>query len=68
MGLKDILLAADLIDCKPDEICFFGIQTKDISMSMTLSQEVADNFYKLEDAVSKEIRLFITNATQESEQ
>lgn len=68
MGLKDILLAADLIDCKPDEIVFFGIQTKDISMSMTLSQEVEDNFSRLEDAVSKEIGLFLTNATRESEQ
>lgn len=56
MGLKDILLAAELIECKPPEIVLFGIQTKDISMDMKLSPEVEKNMDKLQDVVSSEIK------------
>ncbi len=55
MGLKDILLTAELIDCKPKEIVLYGIQTKSIEMEMALSDEVRGNLPKLIDNVSKEI-------------
>lgn len=55
MGLKDILLAAELIDCRPKEIVLYGIQTKSIEMEMTLSEEVKANLPKLIDNVTKEI-------------
>lgn len=55
MGLKDILLAAELIDCRPKEIILYGIQTKSIEMEMTLSEEVKANLPKLTDNVTKEI-------------
>lgn len=56
MGLKDILLAAELIDCKPPEIVLFGIQTKDISMDMKLSPEVEKNINRLQEVVYSEIK------------
>ncbi|MGC8924523.1 MAG: HyaD/HybD family hydrogenase maturation endopeptidase [Calditerrivibrio sp.] len=55
MGLKDILLAAELIDCRPSDIVLFGIQTKNIDMEMNLSEEVKSNLPKLLVHVSKEI-------------
>ncbi|MEF3255470.1 MAG: HyaD/HybD family hydrogenase maturation endopeptidase [Deferribacterales bacterium] len=58
MGLKDILLTAELIDCKPKDIVLFGIQTKDINMDMTLSKEVSDNISRLEKYVIEEIENF----------
>lgn len=58
MGLKDILLTAELIDCKPKDIVLFGIQTKDINMDMTLSKEVSENISRLEKYVIEEIENF----------
>jgi len=55
MGLKDILLTAELVGCRPDEVVLYGIQTKDINMDMTLSDEVNVNLGKLLEHVSNEI-------------
>jgi hydrogenase maturation protease len=55
MGLKDILFAADLIDCKPNEIVLFGIQYQSIQFDQTLSEPVKKNLNKLEKEVEKEI-------------
>ncbi|MCX8084328.1 MAG: HyaD/HybD family hydrogenase maturation endopeptidase [Calditerrivibrio sp.] len=55
MGLKDILLTAELIGCKPSKITLFGIQTKSIQMDMSLSDEVKNSLNKLLKHVIQEI-------------
>lgn len=57
MGLKDILLAAELIDQRPEDIVLFGIQVKSINMNMTLSDEVSKNLSKLKENVLKELNI-----------
>ncbi len=61
MGLKDILFAADMIDCKPKEIVLFGIQYETIELAQTLSDNVKNNLNKLESEVEKEIGKSIDN-------
>ena len=61
MGLKDILFAADLIDCKPPEIVLFGIQYESIDLEQKLSDAVKNNLEKLQFEVEKEIRKSIDN-------
>lgn len=55
MGLRDILLAAELTGKMPAEIVLFGIQTESIQMEMTLSERILKNIEKLKEHVSKEI-------------
>ena len=57
MGLKDILLAAELLDQRPEDIVLFGIQVKSINMNMTLSDEVSKNLSKLKEHVLKELNI-----------
>jgi len=57
MGLKDILLAAELLDQRPKDIVLFGIQVKSINMNMTLSDEVSKNLSKLKEHVLKELKI-----------
>lgn len=57
MGLKDILLAAELLDQRPKDIVLFGIQVKSINMNMTLSDEVSKNLSKLKEHVLKELNI-----------
>jgi hydrogenase maturation protease len=57
MGLKDILLAAELIDQRPEDIVLFGIQVKSINMNMTLSEEISKNLSKLKENVLKELNI-----------
>ena len=61
MGLKDILFAADLIDCKPSEIVLFGIQYESINLEQKLSDAVKNNLAKLQFEVEKEIKKSIDN-------
>ncbi len=61
MGLKDILFAADLIDCKPLEIVLFGIQYESINLEQKLSDTVKNNLAKLQFEVEKEIKKSIDN-------
>jgi len=57
MGLKDILLAAELIDDRPEEIVLFGIQIGSIQMNMTLSDNVKKNMQKLKSKVIEELNI-----------
>lgn len=57
MGLKDILLAAELLEQRPEDIVLFGIQVKSINMNMTLSDEVSKNLSKLKEHVLKELNI-----------
>lgn len=55
MGLKDLLITAELADSRPPHIVFFGIQTGSIEMNMTLTPPVAKNMQKLRSAVTSEV-------------
>lgn len=55
MGLKDILLAAELSGKLPDEIVLFGVQIRNIQMEMTLSKEISEKIDKLKENILKEI-------------
>ncbi|MBZ4672403.1 hydrogenase maturation protease [Deferribacterales bacterium Es71-Z0220] len=57
MGLKDILLAAELIGDRPEEIVLFGIQVESIQMNMTLSEKVKKNMQKLKSKVIEELNI-----------
>ena len=56
MGMKDLLLTAELAGYRPDEIVFFGIQTENVNFDMQLSPEVEKNLKKLKNEVIKEIQ------------
>ena len=56
MGIKDILLVADLMGYRPEEIVLFGVQSKNIQMEMKLSSELVNSFDKLIHEVEKEIK------------
>jgi len=65
MGIKDLLLTADLMGYRPGNIVLFGIQSKNIQMEMELSPEVENNFDKLLYEVEKEIKLSKIKSEQE---
>jgi len=57
MGLKDILLASELIGDRPEEVVLFGIQIGSIQMNMTLSENVKKNMQKLKNKVIEELNI-----------
>jgi len=59
MGMKDMLLTAELMGHRPPEIVFYGIQTGSVDMDMELSEEVRANMPKLISHVEKEIKQFL---------
>jgi len=59
MGMKDMLLTAELMDHRPEEIVFYGIQSGTIQMEMELSASVSKNMHKLTAHVEREITDFL---------
>ncbi|WP_022851573.1 HyaD/HybD family hydrogenase maturation endopeptidase [Limisalsivibrio acetivorans] len=59
MGMKDLLLTAELAGYRPEEVTLFGIQSGNVNMDMTLSPEVEANMDKLVNLVGREIELFL---------
>lgn len=62
MGMKDMLLTAELIGHRPPEIVFYGIQAGTVQMEMELSEAVKANMPKLISHVEAEIKDFLNNA------
>ncbi|MGE4497198.1 MAG: hydrogenase maturation protease [Deferribacterales bacterium] len=60
MGMKDLLLTAELAGYRPPEVVLYGIQVKSIQMDMTLSPEVAENCAKLSKHIEEEIENFLS--------
>ncbi len=60
MGMKDMLLTAELAGYRPPEVILYGIQVKSIQMDMTLSPEVAENCPKLRKYLEDEIENFLS--------
>ena len=60
MGMKDMLLTAELIGHRPAEIVFYGIQAGTIQMDMELSDAVKANMPKLTSHVVSEIENFLS--------
>jgi hydrogenase maturation protease len=63
MGMKDMLLTAELMDYRPEEVVFYGIQSGNVEMDMELSKSVQDNIPKLQEHVEKEIKDFLSAST-----
>jgi hydrogenase maturation protease len=61
MGMKDMLLTAELIGNRPDEIVFYGIQSGTIQMDMELSEAVRKNMPKLISHIEDEITTFLNH-------
>lgn len=61
MGMKDMLLTAELMGERPEEIVFYGIQAGTIQMEMELSKPVKNNMKKLTDHVEAEITAFLSS-------
>ncbi|ADD69247.1 hydrogenase maturation protease [Denitrovibrio acetiphilus DSM 12809] len=59
MGMKDMLLTAELIGHRPAEIVFYGIQAETVQMDMELSEAVKANMPKLTSHVAAEIEAFM---------
>lgn len=59
MGMKDMLITAELIDQRPAEIVFYGIQAGTVQMDMELSEQVKKNMPKLTTHVEAEITRFL---------
>ena len=55
MGLKDLLLVADLQGYAPKEMVLWGVQPGSIEMDIQLSPEVADAVEILQDKVLEEL-------------
>jgi hydrogenase maturation protease len=55
MGLKDLLLVADLQGYAPREMVLWGVQPGSIEMDIELSPEVAQSLGPLEDRVLEEL-------------
>jgi len=55
MGMKDMLLAAELSGYRPEELVFFGIQTANVEFEMKMSDIVTEKLEKLQKAVEKEL-------------
>ncbi|MGD9808200.1 MAG: hydrogenase maturation protease [Deferribacterales bacterium] len=62
MGMKDMLLTAELMGHRPPEIVFYGIQAGTVQMEMELSEAVKANMPKLISHVEAEIKDFLNNA------
>jgi len=62
MGMKDMLLTAELMGHRPPEIVFYGIQAGTVQMDMELSEAVKANMPKLISHVEAEIKDFLNNA------
>lgn len=56
MGMKDVLLTAELMGIRPKKITLFGIQTESIMMDMTLSEKVAASMDKFVNSIREEIK------------
>lgn len=59
MGMKDMLLTAELMGHRPPEIVFYGIQAGTVQMEMELSEPVKANMPKLINHVEAEITAFL---------
>jgi len=59
MGMKDMLLTAELMDYRPEEVVLYGIQSGNVEMDMELSAPVQSNLKKLSEHVEEEIRTFL---------
>lgn len=55
MGLKDLLLAAELTGDRPKEVVLFGIQVESIQMNMRLSKKIEKNIQKLKTHIIDEL-------------
>lgn len=60
MGMKDLLLTAELAGYRPPVVVLYGIQVKSIQMDMTLSPEVASGCPKLKKYIEEEIKNFLS--------
>lgn len=54
MGMKDLLLTAELTGCRPKEVVFFGVQTENVNFDMQVSESVNRSLGKLTNAVKEE--------------
>jgi len=61
MGMKDMLLTAELMGERPEEVVFYGIQSGSVQMDMELSDAVKNNIPKLISHVEAEITSFLDN-------
>jgi len=59
MGMKDMLLTAELMDYRPEEVVLYGIQSGNVEMDMELSAPVQSNLKKLSEHVEEEIKTFL---------
>jgi len=66
MGLKDLLLVADLQGHAPSEMVLWGVQPGSIEMDIELSPEVADAVEILKDKVLGELQSWGIAATLKS--
>ncbi len=58
-GMKDMLLTAELIGQRPEEVVFYGIQSATIQMDMEMSEPVKNNLPKLTSHAEQEITSFL---------
>jgi hydrogenase maturation protease len=60
MGMKDLLLAAELAGYRPPEVVLYGIQVKSVQMDMELSPEVKKGMERLKEHLQKEIEAHLS--------
>jgi len=66
MGLKDLLLVADLQGYAPNEMVLWGVQPGSIEMDIELSPEVAKAVVILQDKVLEELKSWGIIATRKT--